>query len=140
MRITIPDRYMRRRIIRAWRVARAILFGQYHANVWDGEADCIEYLYQGKVWRVPDTFSGMGRCPGSVRGSAERLRLQTTQATDAAFVSIQRPLVERVRDIKADIAEFDGDRRGMYAALEDAERELISAALNSIEQDERRRQ
>lgn len=51
---------------------------------------------------------------------------------ETAFACVPRHLVEKIRDIKADIKEFDGDRRGMYAALEDAQRELIDAALDDI--------
>lgn len=39
--------------------------------------------------------------------------------------------VDRVRSIKADIAELDGDRRGMYDALDKAEKALVDAVLST---------
>jgi len=38
-------------------------------------------------------------------------------------------LAQKVHDIRADIADFDGDKRGMYGALEEAEDALVEAAL-----------
>lgn len=39
---------------------------------------------------------------------------------------------QRVKRIRADLEGFDGDRRGMISALEDAERDLIKAILSGI--------
>ena len=38
----------------------------------------------------------------------------------------------RVQKIRHDIENFDGDRRGMYEALQDAEQELIEAAISDL--------
>lgn len=37
---------------------------------------------------------------------------------------------QRYHDIKSDLAEFDGDRRGHYAALEESQEEVIDLVLN----------
>ena len=42
---------------------------------------------------------------------------------------------KRVAQIKHDIASFDGDRRGHYAALDDAMEELERAALAAFPSD-----
>lgn len=52
--------------------------------------------------------------------------------SESAFASLPRDLVQTVIDIRADIANEDGDGRGMYQALADAERELIDAAIEDI--------
>jgi len=48
------DRYMRRRFVRAWRVSKAIIFGDYLHSGWDGEHNFVDYQYRGEIWRVPD--------------------------------------------------------------------------------------
>ena len=37
--------------------------------------------------------------------------------------------IQKVRDIRADAEEFDGDRRGHYEALQEAEKHLVEVAL-----------
>lgn len=43
-----------------------------------------------------------------------------------------RSLMENVASIRADIAEFDGDRRGMYACLTDAEEDFAEEVNKSL--------
>jgi len=49
-----------------------------------------------------------------------------------AYSSLPRYLVQAVIDIREDIANSDGDNRGMHQALLDAERDLINAAIEDI--------
>lgn len=49
--------------------------------------------------------------------------------TAAGLAVVPRASIQKVHDIRADLADFDGDRRGHYAALEEAERALIKAML-----------
>jgi hypothetical protein len=48
----------------------------------------------------------------------------------AALAAIMEA-IDTVNGIRADIAEFDGDRRGMYAALGDAKRRLHEAVFGT---------
>lgn len=48
------------------------------------------------------------------------------------WVLVPRAIVQKIADIQADIADFDGDRRGHYAALDAAEEELTVAAIKAL--------
>lgn len=44
-------------------------------------------------------------------------------------------LAQKVRDIEVDLADFDGDRRGHYYALQQARENLTAACLNEHPKD-----
>lgn len=51
---------------------------------------------------------------------------------EAVARAVERQFTE-IREITLDTAEFDGDRRGHWAAMEEAERNLIRAAIDAYE-------
>lgn len=78
------------------------------------EETAIEYAKRPADWNVKPLIYALSQPQGELL---------------EGMVLVPRALVDAINQIKADLKDFDGDRRGHYQALQDAEEALIEAAL-----------
>lgn len=88
-----------------------------------------EYTSPGndQTWVSPDWMTTKGKVRAALTAA---LATHPVPTPVGVGVLIPQKLVDAVLRIKADLADFDGDRRGHLQALQDAEEAIVTAALS----------